>query len=75
MCCKKCCTCDCNFDEDRSDNYSLQEFLDSNDHPDSERLTEFLTFFKNYQDPLVNDASWYTEARLLELFNNLRVLV
>ena len=74
MCCRDCCTCECGGDKD-GDNLSesLQEFLDTNKHPDSIRLMEFLKFFKRYHDANVLDREWYTEQRLLDLFEALPV--
>jgi hypothetical protein len=72
MSCRDCCTCDCHEDE-REVNESLQEFLYANNHPDSRKLTEFLTFFKKYNDPLIYDPDWYTHDRLMDLFNSLNV--
>lgn len=73
MCCRECCTCDCCDEREDDDvvNQSLQEFLDCNNNPDAQRLTEFLTFFKNYNDPLVSDKEWYTHERLMYFFDNL----
>ena len=73
MCCSECCTCSC-CDNDRTDNMSLPEFLDSNDNEDSSRLDRFLTFVKGYTDPMVNDPSYYTKEKLTLLFNELRVI-
>ena len=64
------CDCDCH---DEIESMSLPEFLDTNDHHDSEALKDFLQFFKNYFDDNIYDPDWYTRERLLEKFNKLGV--
>ena len=72
MCCRDCCTCDC-CDNNEDKALSLPEFLDSNDHPDSTKLSNFLDFVRGYIDPVVNDPSWYTQERFISLYKSLRL--
>ena len=65
--------CDCCDEENEVISASLQEIIDTSFNPDIAKLQEFLTFFKNYHDPLIHDPDWYTKERLMDLFNNLPV--